>query len=128
MARDRSSAFANAVSDVLPESIQVADRFHLLDNLTTQFKELSKLELPNHFFIKNTKLVDQLTVIPSQKKNKKLIVKTSLSQFDKISYDNSPPLDANGMEILFNSRNHNVKNGQIYIIQKENWHKKRKNY
>lgn len=125
VARDRSFAFANAVSEVLPESIQVADRFHLLDKLINQLKELSKSELPDHFFIENTKLVDQLTVTPSQKKEK-LIVKTSLYQFDEISYDNSPPLDANGMEILCDSRNHNFKNSQIYITQKENRHKTKK--
>lgn len=28
--RDRASAYANAISEVLPECTQIADRFHLL--------------------------------------------------------------------------------------------------
>lgn len=32
-ARDRASAYASAISEILPGCIQVADRFHLLQNL-----------------------------------------------------------------------------------------------
>ena len=36
--RDRASAYAKAISDVLPEIIQTADRFHLANNLMTAVK------------------------------------------------------------------------------------------
>ncbi len=40
MARDRTSAYAEAISEVFPDAIQVADRFHLFKNLTKYSKDL----------------------------------------------------------------------------------------
>ena len=34
VAKDRASAYASAVNEILPEAVQVADRFHLLQNLS----------------------------------------------------------------------------------------------
>jgi len=45
--RDRAGAYAKAISGELPEAMQIADRFHLHQNLLTAVKEALKRELPN---------------------------------------------------------------------------------
>jgi transposase len=44
VARDRASAYAKAIKDVIPECVQVADRFHLLQNLIDRLKNIFKDE------------------------------------------------------------------------------------
>lgn len=51
--RDRAGAYAKAISDVLPDAMQIADRFHLHQNLLTAVKEAFKHELPNNIAIPN---------------------------------------------------------------------------
>lgn len=45
--RDRASSFSKSVSDVLPETIQIADRFHLYKNLSDCAYEVIKSEYRN---------------------------------------------------------------------------------
>ena len=40
VARNRASAYASAISEVLPESTQAADRFHLMQNLLNKMKDI----------------------------------------------------------------------------------------
>src|SRR5438270_13808115 len=40
VSRDRASAFADAVSQVLPHATQVADRYHLVQNLREHLQRL----------------------------------------------------------------------------------------
>lgn len=49
--RDRAGAYAKAISDELPEAMQIADRFHLHQNLMKAVKEALKHELPNNIAI-----------------------------------------------------------------------------
>jgi transposase len=51
--RDRASAYASAISEILPEAIQVADRFHLYQNLMESVKEALKVEFPEKIKIDN---------------------------------------------------------------------------
>ena len=51
--RDRASAYAKAISDELPSAMQIADRFHLNQNLLTAVKEALKREIPNKIQIPN---------------------------------------------------------------------------
>lgn len=53
VARDRASAYATAISEVLPDCIQVADRFHLLQNLLVRMKDIFKEELPAEILIED---------------------------------------------------------------------------
>jgi transposase len=53
VARDRASAYAKAISDVLPDAMQVADRFHLHQNLLHAVKDALRIELPNQIKIEN---------------------------------------------------------------------------
>lgn len=45
---DRAGVYAKAISYVLPESMQIADHFHLHQNLQRAVKEALKHELPNN--------------------------------------------------------------------------------
>lgn len=53
VARDRAGAYASAISEVLPECTQVADRFHLMQNLLDKMKDIFKNEIPSTIFIKD---------------------------------------------------------------------------
>jgi len=44
--RDRASAYACAINEVLPEAMQVADRFHLYQNLLVAIKNVTAQEIP----------------------------------------------------------------------------------
>ena len=44
--RDRASAYAKVIADELPDVIQVADRFHLHQNLLEAIKKALNYELP----------------------------------------------------------------------------------
>jgi len=52
--RDRAGAYAKAISEALPEAMQIADRFHLYQNLLSAVKEALKAELPNKIPILST--------------------------------------------------------------------------
>lgn len=45
VARDRASAYAKAINEILPECTQVADRFHLLQNLIQRIRDIFKVAL-----------------------------------------------------------------------------------
>lgn len=47
VSRDRASAYAKAVEEILPECIQIADRFHLHQNLMEAVKKVLKSEIPS---------------------------------------------------------------------------------
>ena len=66
--RDRAGVYAKAISDVLPEAIQIADRFHLHQNLLKAVKEALKHELPNNIAIPSEQGT-LVTELDSGKKN-----------------------------------------------------------
>jgi len=51
--RDRAGAYAKAISEELPNAMQIADRFHLHQNLLLAVKEALKLEVPNNIAVPN---------------------------------------------------------------------------
>jgi len=51
--RDRASAYAKVISDLIPGAMQIADRFHLHQNLLDAVKEALKNILPNEILIPN---------------------------------------------------------------------------
>ena len=51
--RDRAGAYAKAISESLPEAMQIADRFHLHQNLSAAVKEALKGVIPNEILIPN---------------------------------------------------------------------------
>ena len=44
--RDRASAYAKVISEELPDAMQVADRFHLHQNLLETIKKALNQEIP----------------------------------------------------------------------------------
>lgn len=51
--RDRAGAYASAISEILPGVMQVADRFHLHQNLLDAIKQALRSELPDKIAIPN---------------------------------------------------------------------------
>ena len=49
--RDRAGTYAKAISESLPEAMQIADRFHLHQNLSAAIREALKSEIPNKIMI-----------------------------------------------------------------------------
>ena len=102
VARDRASAYASAINEILPECTQVADRFHLFENLIKYLKEIFYTEIPDNIYISNNKIVksNEIKKVPVDYKidNKKL---------EQLNYDNTPPIDEEGNIIKFSSKKHN---------------------
>lgn len=44
--RDRASAYAKVISETLPDAMQIADRFHLHQNLLEAIKKCISMNLP----------------------------------------------------------------------------------
>lgn len=44
--RDRASAYSSAIAEILPDAMQIADRFHLHQNLLEAIKDTVNSELP----------------------------------------------------------------------------------
>lgn len=106
VARDRANAYASAISEVLPECTQVADRFHLMQNLLDKMKDIFKGEIPSTIFIKDGAVLDEA---PEKEAGEKGF---DGKRLDGISYDNSPPLDEDGVEIEFKSKKRNLNSKQ----------------
>ena len=45
ISRDRASAYAKAIEEILPDAMQIADRFHLYQNLMDAVKKIVKQEI-----------------------------------------------------------------------------------
>lgn len=105
VARDRASAYASAINKVLPECVQIADKYHLLENLLEKLKDIFKEEVPEEIFIQNGKILDN-----PPKKVKDLFVEEEVVQ--KLNYDNSQPTDENGNQIIFDNKSRNLESKQ----------------
>lgn len=106
VARDRASAYAAAISAVLPECVQVADRFHLLQNLLEHLKDIFKEELPAKIFIRDGKVLDQEPEKIVQEKQPDDALISSLH------YDNTPPRHSDGTEITYDNKKHDLSSEQ----------------
>jgi len=107
VSRDRASAYAKAINEVLPECIQVADRFHLFQNLLERMKEVFKEELPKNIFIRDGKMMEGTI-----EKEKKLKVSLDSKILTTLSYDNTAPVDEEGNVIVYDNKNRNLNSPQ----------------
>lgn len=98
IARDRASSYATAISEVLPDCMQVADRFHLFQNLIEYLKDIFYKEIPDKIFIK-------ADLIEEEKNIEKIPVEFKIDEekFQNLNYNNLPPVDNQGNAINFNS-------------------------
>ena len=120
IARDRASAYATAINKVLPDCIQVADRFHLFDNLIKHLKDIFYDKMPNKIFIKDNQIIDT-----SVKKVAKEIANIDYEKLKNMKYDNTPPKDKNGEIIIFDNRKRDFDSKQ-YVEQKQRRIEKKK--
>ena len=97
VARDRASAYASAINKILPECIQVADKYHLLENLLEKLKDIFKQVVPDEIFIQNGTILDK-----PPKKVKDIFVEEEILK--QLNYDNSQPLDEFGNPIIFENK------------------------
>lgn len=105
-ARDRASAYASAINEILPGCVQVADRFHLLQNLLDCLKKIFKDEMPAEIFIRNGDILDTPPekVFRETRPDKRLV--------ESMDYDNSVPMDGQGSQILFEGRRRDLDSKQ----------------
>ena len=120
IARDRASAYATAINKVLPDCIQVADRFHLFDNLIKHLKDIFYDKMPNKIFIKDNQIIDTPV-----KKVAKEIANIDYQKLKNMKYDNTPPRDKNGEIIIFDNRKRDFDSKQ-YVEQKQRRIEKKK--
>ncbi len=118
VARDRASAYATAISEILPNCMQVADRFHLFENIIEYLKDIFYNEMPDKIFIQNDKILDE-----SPKKIAKLKCITSEEILKAWNYDNNQPINELGNPIHYDDKKHDLECAQ-YIRQTENRLKK----
>lgn len=107
VARDRAGAYAEAINEILPNAIQIADRFHLFANLIKYLKDIFYNEIPKKIYIKDNKIVDANEI-------KKVPVELSVNKdkLNELNYDNSEPLDNEGNKVVFDSKRHNLESKQ----------------
>lgn len=112
VARDRASAYASAISEILPDCIQVADRFHLLQNLLGYMKDIFKEEMPSKIYIQNGNI--------SEKAPEKILKeKTPNDSFlDSLHYENTPPKDSGGNELIYDNKKHDLNSLQYQHQEK----------
>ena len=113
VARDRASEYATAINEILPNCIQVADRFHLFQNLIVYLKDIFYKEIPKKIFIKDGEILDgKIEKVPKYQ--------NSINQeiLKSLKYDNSLPVDKNGNVITFDNRKRDFDSKQ-YKEQKE---------
>jgi hypothetical protein len=100
VARDRASAYASAISAILPDCVQVADRFHLLQNLLGYLKDIFKEDMPPRIYIRDGKILDSEPVKVAREK------KSDLAFLNSLDYDNTPPLNPDGTERIYDNKMH----------------------
>lgn len=96
VARDRAGAYASAITEILPQAVQVADRFHILQNLIGYLNDIFKADIPTQIFLRNGEI---LNGPPPKEPSPKVPVNAEL--FRGINYDNSPPIDKNGNTVTY---------------------------
>lgn len=96
--RDRANAYAAAINAVLPECVQVADRFHLLQNLLVHLKEIFKADMPTTVYIKDGKVLEQEPKKVLQEKT------PNLTYLSTLNYDCTPPRNPDGSERSYDDK------------------------
>lgn len=103
--RDRDSSFAAAVRRILGKDIQqIADRFHLFQNLTEYLRKAFAAYLYRKIYTQNG------DILPGEPD--KIAVPPDSELLDKMDYDNSPPLDESGDPIQFFAKKRDLNSKQ----------------
>ena len=87
--------------------MQVADRFHLFENIIEYLKNIFYSEMPNKIFIQNDEILDE-----PPKKIAKLKIVTPKEILETWNYDNTPPVDEDKNLINYDDKKHNLDSPQ----------------
>lgn len=118
VARDRASSYAEAIKETLPNAVQIADRFHLFENITKYLKDKFYTELPDKIVIKDNKVLDKKT-----DKIIKELANIDTIILDTFNYTNDNPVDECGNPISFIDVEYDM-NDKQHTMQAENRMKK----
>ena len=99
VARDRASAYAHAITDILPDAMQVADRFHILQNLIGYLNDIFKANMPAQVFIQDGTVLNE-----PPDKVEALKIPVGSPVFEGVNYDNLPPIGENGETIQYSNK------------------------
>jgi transposase len=105
--RDRLSGYATAIGEILPDCVQVADRFHLLANLIEKMRDIFREAIPAEILIKDGQILDS-----PPEKVKKMKISPEAKWLMKYDYDNTPPLDENGMPLVYDNKKRDLEGSQ----------------
>jgi len=118
--RDRLNGYATAISEVLPDCIQIADRFHLLSNLIEKMREIFREELPAEILVKEGQILDT-----PPEKAKRLKISPNSPLLNQYEYDNTEPLDESGIAVVYDNKKRNL-NSKEYKKNADNRKKNNK--
>jgi len=82
--RDRASAYAKVISDELPDAMQIADRFHLYQNLLKAVKEALKVELPTNVAIPNANTDNSQNEVTNEESHQAIIPPVQEQETERI--------------------------------------------
>ena len=114
VARDRACAYATAISEILPNCLQVADRYHLFENIFEYLKDIFYKDIPDKIFIQNDEIIDE-----KQKRIIQIKKTIPVEELEKMNYDNNPPVDSLGNIIEYDDKRREFDSKQ-YIQQDSN--------
>lgn len=120
--RDRASAYAQGISEILPNCNQVADRFHLFENIIKYLKDYFYDNIQDKIYIQDGKIIDNKPTYYSYD-----ISKIDNDILDSFSYDNNDITDFNGNVIIYNKKVRNT-NSKLSIQQEKNRYIKKEKY
>lgn len=104
--RDRASAYASAINEILPDCVQVADRFHLLQNLLGYMKDIFMEEMPGEIYVKDGKVLEKAPEkIYCQKQ-------PDTAYPDTLEYDKESPRNPDGTELKYDNKDRDPDNKQ----------------
>jgi transposase len=119
VARDRASAYSAAINEALPDAIQIADRFHLIQNIIKHMGDTLKANFPDSIAFKDEKILEEtvnkewgLKYLPNSKEVQQLN-----------EYDNSIPVNEEGMPVKYDNKNRAL-NSKQYQEHAKNREKK----
>lgn len=64
VSRDRANAYSSAVSKALPDAVQIADRFHITQNLLEALKETMRTYMPEIISVSNDEEAEAVKIVP----------------------------------------------------------------
>ena len=98
VSRDRANSYAAAINEILPDCLQVADRFHLFENLLKHLSGIFREDVPDQIYIRKSEILEHAPEKIRQEK------KPDKAFLDSLDYDNTPPLNPDGTPQIYENK------------------------